>query len=77
MGFNEKVSVIIYQLFGVKIYEFNESEVLSNIGIDSLDFMVLISKIEEEFGVNYSIDELENLVTIRDIMHSINLKCKE
>ncbi len=55
----------------------NEEEVttdasfIDDLNADSLDLVELIMQLEEEFGIEISDDEAENIVTVRDAIQYI------
>lgn len=44
---------------------------LADLGIDSLDFFEKILILDEEFGIKIPISELDNDVTLKDILASL------
>ena len=52
----------------------DDSQIKYELGIDSLDIMMIISEIEKEYKINIDIIELENIETIKDIEELINKK---
>lgn len=46
----------------------SESVIASDLGISSFDFMQVIYQIETEFSVEISDEELENFVTVQDLI---------
>jgi len=48
-----------------------EDSLKLDLGLNSLDLVNLIVSIEEEFGVFLEDDELEDIVTIQDIIQKI------
>lgn len=51
-----------------------ESEILSDIGISSFDFMQVIYDIETTFSVNISDEQLESLVKVQDLIDFVSEK---
>lgn len=45
---------------------------LANLGIDSLDFFEKLLILEDEFGIKVPISELDNEVTLSDILSSLD-----
>lgn len=51
-----------------------ESEILSDLGISSFDFMQVIYDIETTFSVNISDEQLESLVKVQDLIDFVSEK---
>ncbi len=49
-----------------------ESEILSDLGISSFDFMQVIYDIETTFSVNISDEQLEEFVTVQDLIDFVS-----
>ena len=47
---------------------------LRSLGIDSLDLVEIVMEAEEEFGVAFSNDELNNFTTVNDVVNAIKSK---
>lgn len=45
---------------------------ISELGIDSLDFFEAVIHIEEEFGIKIPVEKLDNSITLRSIIASLN-----
>ena len=45
-----------------------QSEVVKDLGADSLDVVELLMQLEEEFGITLPDSEMENLKTVQDIV---------
>lgn len=46
-----------------------QSEVVKDLGADSLDVVELLMQLEEEFGVTLPDSEIENIKTVQDIVN--------
>lgn len=69
IGMLERVKEIIYEqlnLDGVEITE--ETSFKDDLGADSLDLFELVMAFEEEYDVEIPSEELENIVTVGDIV---------
>ncbi|ACF07186.1 acyl carrier protein, putative [Metamycoplasma arthritidis] len=53
---------------------FDASSSLKDLDIDSLDFIVLVTSVEEKYNITISDDELMKLKTIQDIIDCLNKK---
>jgi len=51
-----------------------EASFINDLGADSLDLMELIMEMEEDFGIEISDDELQNIRTIQDVIDFIKAK---
>lgn len=49
-----------------------ESEVIKDLGADSLDVVELMMAIEEEYGITLPDGEVENVKTVQDIVDMLN-----
>ena len=47
---------------------------LRSLGIDSLDLVEIVMEAEEEFNIAFSNDELNNFVTVNDVVNAIKSK---
>lgn len=45
-----------------------EAAFMADLGIDSLDLFELVMALEDEFGVEIPSEELENIVTVQNLM---------
>lgn len=75
MGTYEKVRSIIAEQLGIKTETVSEeSDVINDLGADSIDIVQLLMAMENEFGVTVSEDDADNLKTVGDIVSLINSK---
>lgn len=44
-----------------------DAKIVEDLGADSLDVVELLSRLEDEYGVEMPDDEVENLVTVADV----------
>ena len=58
----------------VKGKEITPETELKSLGIDSLDLVEIVMEAEEEFGVAFSNDELNNFTTVNDVVNAIKSK---
>jgi len=68
---NKVIDVICEQLVVNKEDVNSESDIVQDLGADSLDVVELIMAIEEEFDIQISDDEAEKIVTVGDIVSAI------
>lgn len=75
MGTYEKVCSIIAEQLGIKTEAVSEkSDVINDLGADSIDIVQLLMAMENEFGVTVSEDDADNLKTVGDIVSLIDSK---
>ncbi|MBD5552328.1 MAG: acyl carrier protein [Lachnospiraceae bacterium] len=69
----EKIAVIIEEQLGTvdasQITE--ETSFKDDLGADSLDLFELVMRCEEEYGVEFPSDDLENMKTVGDVIRFI------
>ncbi len=71
----EKVSELLAQQLGVdKATVTKESEIIKDLGADSLDVVEMLMGLEEEFGIELTDEEAVNLKTVGDIVAIIENK---
>ena len=68
----EKVSsIIIEQLSVDRDAVVPETNLLDDLGADSLDVVELVMALEEEFGIEVPDDDVENIRTVKDVAEYI------
>ena len=69
--FNKVVSLLAEQL-GIDASTITlESEVVKDLGADSLDIVQMLMSLEDEFGITVVEDDVANLKTVKDIVNLI------
>ena len=58
----------------INIDSINYDDRLDELGLDSLDLVETMLKIEEAVGVEFTSDEIVELKTIRDVVNLIEMK---
>ena len=48
-----------------------DAKIVEDLGADSLDVVELLSRLEEEYGVELPIEETESLVTVADVASAL------
>jgi acyl carrier protein len=73
MSVNERVKGIVAEQLGIGIDEINnESSFIDDLGADSLDTVELVMALEEEFDVEISDEQAENISTVQTAIDYIN-----
>lgn len=73
MSVNERVKGIVAEQLGIGIEEINnESSFIDDLGADSLDTVELVMALEEEFDVEISDEQAENISTVQSAIDYIN-----
>lgn len=71
----EKIAELLSKQLGIaKDAVTMESEIVKDLGADSLDIVEMLMGLEEEFGIEVSEDEAVNLKTVGDIVKVIDSK---
>jgi len=73
MSVDERVKGIVAEQLGIGIDEINnESSFIDDLGADSLDTVELVMALEEEFDIEISDEEAENISTVQTAIDYIN-----
>jgi acyl carrier protein len=73
MSVEEKVRSIVAKQLGLGEDEVkNESSFIDDLGADSLDTVELVMSLEEEFDIEISDDEAENILTVQSAINHIS-----
>ncbi len=65
----EKMKPIIAEQLNVNEAEIRpETKFKDDLGVDSLDLFEMVMALEEEFGIEIPSEDLENIVTVNDII---------
>ena len=68
----EKVKNLLVENLGVAEEKITlESEIIKDLGADSLDLVEMLLSMEENFGITISDDQTENIKTVKDIVDII------
>jgi acyl carrier protein len=71
----EKVQEIIANQLGIDADEVTLETDIDDLGADSLDFVEILMALEEEFDIEITDNEAENIDTVEDLVECI--KCKK
>ena len=73
MGTFEKVKELLVEKLGLGADKVTPaSEIIKDLGADSLDLVEMLFALEEEFGVTVPEDKTESIVTVQDIVDIID-----
>ncbi len=73
----EKLKEILVEEIGVSPEEVTmDSNMVTDIGADSLDIVQLLIKMEKEYGFKFSDEEMKNVKTVGDVVRYIEEKIK-
>ena len=73
MSVDERVKGIVAEQLGIGVDEINnESSFIDDLGADSLDTVELVMALEEEFDIEISDEEAENISTVQTANDYIN-----
>ena len=67
----EKVKEIISEQLEIKFEDIKTGSTFEEMDADSLDLVELVMALEEEFGVEISDEEIENIKTVNDVVEHI------
>lgn len=60
----------------VDVTQLKEDDLLTSLGLDSLDLVEIMLTIEDRIGVEFTSEEIANLSTIKDVVKLIETKTK-
>ena len=60
----------------IDVSKLQESDSLTDIGLDSLDLVEVMLDIENALNIEFTSNEIANLVTLKDVVDLINKKIK-
>lgn len=74
MNIEEKLKEILSER--IDVTNLKEEDKLNDLGLDSLDLVEVMLKIEEELNIEFSSDEIGGLQTLKDVVNLIQTKVK-
>lgn len=74
MSIEEKLKEILSERIDVS--NLKEDDKLTDLGLDSLDLVEVMLKIEEELNIEFTSDEIAGLVTLKNVVNLIQSKVK-
>lgn len=60
----------------IDISKLKEDDLLTSLGLDSLDLVEVMLSIEDQLGVEFTSDEIAQLSTVKDVVKLIEKKTK-
>ena len=71
----EKVKAMLVEKLGIDADKVTmESEIIKDLGADSLDLVEMLLSLEENFGVTVSDEQTESIKSVKDIVEIIDNK---
>ncbi len=68
----EKIQAMLAEALNLPIEKITpDAKIVSDLGADSLDVVELLSQLEDEYGIMIPDEEVENLVTVKDVADQI------
>ena len=68
----DKIADIVSKQLGADIDDINDNtNIMDDLGADSLDVVEMLMAIEETFGVSVPDEEIPNLKTVRDLIEYV------
>ncbi len=69
----EKIKGMLVEKLGISEDKITlESEIVKDLGADSLDLVEMLLSMEENFGITISDEQTENIKTVKDIVDLID-----
>lgn len=69
----EKVKELLVEKLGVSADKIQpNSDILKDLGADSLDLVEMLMTLEEDYGITLSQEDTENIKTVQDIVDIVN-----
>ena len=69
----EKIKGMLVEKLGISEDKITlESEIVKDLGADSLDLVEMLLSMEENFGITISDEQTENIKTVKDIVDIID-----
>lgn len=73
----EKVKELVAEQLGIKVDSIKpESNIIEDLGADSLDIIEMLMTLEDEYGITIPDDQISQVKTIGEIVNLIE-KCKK
>ena len=69
----EKVKELLVEKLGISADKVQpDSDILKDLGADSLDLVEMLMTLEEDYGITISQEDTEKIKTVQDIVEVIN-----
>lgn len=75
--FESVKEIVVNQLEVKEIQVIPEAKFVDDLGADSLDIVEIVMTIEDKFGLEISDDDVENLLTIQQVVDYIQRRLEE
>lgn len=71
----EKIKSLLAEQLCIEESDINQdSDLVADLGADSLDMVQLLIAMEKEFGTTFSDDDLKNVKTVQDVIDFVEKK---
>jgi len=68
----EKIQAMLAESLNISIEKITpDSKIVEDLGADSLDAVELISRLEDEYNVTVEDEDVENMVTVGDLVNMV------
>lgn len=68
----EKIQAMLAEALNLPLEKITmESKIVDDLGADSLDAVELISRLEDEYNVTVADEDVENMVTVGDLVNMV------
>ncbi|MBE7068470.1 MAG: acyl carrier protein [Clostridiales bacterium] len=72
MNMFEKIQAMLAESLNISIEKITpDSKIVEDLGADSLDAVELISRLEDEYNVTVEDEDVENMVTVGDLVNMV------
>ncbi|MGN1042598.1 MAG: acyl carrier protein [Christensenellales bacterium] len=73
----EKIKAVLEEELGINGDDITmDSNMVTDVGADSLDIVQLLIRMEKEYGINFSDEEIKSVKTVGDVVRYIESNVK-